>query len=47
MVRLSGSGMICRFALTAEDVDVEMRKFSPEQVVDGFPLLLVARLNDA
>lgn len=31
-------GLICRFALTAKDVDVEMRKCSPERVVDGFPL---------
>ncbi len=47
MVRLSGSGMICRLALTVGDVDVEMRKYSPEQNVDGFPLLLVARVDAA
>lgn len=45
MVRLSGSGLICMFP--AEDVDVEMHKCSPDQVVDEFPLLLVVRLNDA
>lgn len=38
---VSGSGMICRFAFTAEDVDVEMCKYSQE------PLLLVVRLDDA
>lgn len=46
MVHLSGSGMICRFALTAEHVDVEMCNNTPEQAVDRFPLL-VLRLNNA